>query len=188
MGIMDELKKEVSKCKRCPDLVASRTQTVFGDGNPKSGILFVGEAPGADEDKEGIPFVGRAGKLLSNALAEIGIDRTHYYITNVIKCRPEGNRDPQTQEIVNCSGFLASQLVLFKPKIIVTLGRFGLHTMVNKTYKISEVHGRQIRSKDGIIFFPMYHPSAALRSPQTRELFETDIQKFRKLLQREGLL
>jgi uracil-DNA glycosylase len=188
MNLMEELKAEVAKCERCSELVKSRSKTVFGDGNYKSKILFVGEAPGADEDAQGVPFVGRAGQFLTSELEKLGISRKNYYITNTLKCRPAENRPPEPAEMLNCSGFLASQIALIKPKIIVTLGRFGLTEIVKKDMKISEVHGKPIRSKDGVIFFPMYHPSAALRKGEFREAFITDAKKFKKLLEREGLI
>jgi uracil-DNA glycosylase len=188
MNLMEKLKGEVAKCERCSELAASRTQTVFGDGNYGSKIMFVGEAPGADEDQKGIPFVGRAGQLLTGELEKIGVTREKYFITNMLKCRPPGNRDPESVEMLNCSGFLAAQIALMKPRIIVTVSRFSLSELVKKDLKISNVHGKPIKSKDGVIFFPMYHPSAALRRNEMREAFITDIKKFRKLLEREGLI
>jgi DNA polymerase len=188
MGILEELKNEVAGCVRCPELVKSRSRTVFGDGNILSGVIMVGEAPGEDEDRQGIPFVGRAGQLLTDSLGKIGITRQNYFITNLLKCRPPSNRDPAEDEVLNCRGFLAAQITIMKPKIVVTLGRFGMHELIKKDLKISEVHGKPIRSKDGMIFFPMLHPSAALRRVEFREGFELDVQKLRKLLEREGLL
>lgn len=188
MNLMDELRAEVAKCERCAELVANRTQTVFGDGNYSSRVLLIGEAPGEDEDEQGIPFVGRAGQYLTKELLNLGITREMYYITNVLKCRPPGNRQPAQDEIQNCSGFLAAQIVLIKPKIIAFLGRFGLQLLLKKDFKISEVHGKPMGGKDGIVYFPMYHPSAALRKNEMREGFLLDIKKFRKLLEREGVI
>jgi uracil-DNA glycosylase family 4 len=188
MSVMDELREEVSRCTRCPELVDNRTQTVFGDGTAEAEVLFVGEAPGKDEDQQGIPFVGQAGKLMDNAMAQAGIPRSKVYIANTLKCRPPDNRDPKPEEVENCSGFLAAQVALIRPRIIVPLGRFGLEQMVKKGMKISEVHGRAIRRKDGIIFFPMYHPAAALHQPKYRQDIQTDFMKLAKLLKREGLL
>jgi len=188
MGILEELKDEVAGCVRCPELVKSRSRTVFGDGNILSKVLMVGEAPGEDEDRQGIPFVGRAGQLLTDSLEKIGITRQNYFITNILKCRPTSNRDPAEDEVLNCRGFLAAQIALMKPIIIVALGRFGMQELIKKEMKISEVHGKPIRSRDGIIFFPMFHPSAALRRTEFREAFNMDVQKFKKLLEREGLL
>jgi len=187
MSLIEELREEVSGCRRCPELVKNRSQVVFGDGNPFSRVLMIGEAPGVEEDQQGIPFVGRAGRFLTEELAKIGIDRKKYYITNVLKCRPPENRDPTAEEIANCAGFLGAQLALIKPLIIVLLGRYGLQELVKKTFKISEVHGKPIRG-NGVIFFPMYHPAAALRDPRVKEAFILDIKRFRKLLEREGIL
>lgn len=188
MSAMDELRDEVAHCTRCPELVENRTQTVFGDGTSDAKILFVGEAPGEEEDQKGIPFIGRAGRLMDNAMEEVGIPRSMVFITNTLKCRPPGNRDPKPEEIDNCKAFLAAQVALIKPKIIVPLGRFGLEQMVRKSKKISEVHGRAMRRKDGLIFFPMYHPAAALHQPRYRQDILTDFKKLAKLLKREGLL
>jgi uracil-DNA glycosylase len=188
MSLLEKLKVEVSKCVRCPELAKCRTQTVFGDGNPKSRVLMVGEAPGADEDREGIPFVGQAGQFLSRSLEEQGITRANYYIANMLKCRPPANRDPNPDEISNCKGYLAAQITLLKPKIIITLGRFSMEDLINKKYKISEVHGKPIRSKDGVLFFPMFHPSATLHQPKYREPFLLDVKKLKKLFGREGLI
>jgi DNA polymerase len=188
MNLMEELKAEVAKCERCSELVKSRTQTVFGDGNYRSRVMFVGEAPGGDEDAKGIPFVGRAGQFLTSEMEKLGITRQMYFITNTLKCRPPANRPPEPAEMLNCSGFLAAQITLIKPKIIVLLGRFGLSELVKKDMKISEVHGKPIKSKDGLIYFPIYHPSAALRKGDFREAFILDAKKLRKLLEREGLI
>jgi DNA polymerase len=188
MGLYEELKAEVAKCTRCAELAGYRTQTVIGDGNIRSKVLMVGEAPGEDEDRQGIPFVGRAGKFLTNSLEELGITRAMYYITNTVKCRPPENRQPEPEEILNCSGFLAAQIALMKPRIIVALGRFGMQELMKKDMKISEVHGKPIRSKDGVIFFPMFHPAAALRKAMYHDDFLTDCSKLRKLLDREKLI
>jgi uracil-DNA glycosylase family 4 len=188
MSLLDELKAEVARCERCPELVACRSRTVFGDGNARSGVVMIGEAPGADEDKQGIPFVGRAGKLLTEALKSVGIDRRHYYITNMLKCRPPENRDPSAVEMSNCKGFLAAQMALLKPKILVTLGRISMNELYTKKMTITQLHGRQSTKMGGIIYFPMYHPSWALRGPQNDRPFRIDIAKFKKLLEREGLV
>jgi uracil-DNA glycosylase family 4 len=188
MSILDELKDEIAKCELCPELVKNRTQTVFGDGTSEAEVMFIGEAPGKDEDREGIPFVGQAGKLMDNAMEKAGIPRSKIFIANTLKCRPPDNRDPGPEELENCSAYLAAQITLIKPKIIAPLGRFGLERMVKKGMKISEVHGKPIRRKDGLIFFPMFHPAAALHQPRYREDILTDFKKLAKLLKREGLL
>ncbi len=188
MDILDELRKEVAGCTRCPELVDNRTQTVFGDGTIEAEVMFVGEAPGREEDEKGIPFVGQAGRLMNSAMKEAGIPRSKVYIANTLKCRPPDNRDPMPEEMENCSAYLAAQIAIIKPKIIAPLGRFGLERMVKKGMKISEVHGRAIRRKDGMIFFPMYHPAAGLHQPKFRQAILTDFKKLAKLLKREGLL
>jgi uracil-DNA glycosylase family 4 len=188
MSVLDELRKEVAGCTRCAELVGSRTQTVFGDGTADAEVMFVGEAPGREEDEQGVPFVGPAGRLMDSAMEQSGIPRSKVYIANTLKCRPPENRDPLQEEIDNCSAYLAAQVALIRPKVIVPLGRFGLEQMVKKGMKISEVHGKPIRRKDGIIFFPMYHPAAALHQPKFRQEILTDFKKLAKLLKREGLL
>lgn len=188
MSVFEELRDEVAKCTRCRELADTRTKTVFGDGTPEAEVLFVGEAPGADEDRVGVPFVGRAGKLMDDAMSNAGIPRSIVFIANTLKCRPPDNRDPLPEELENCSKYLAAQVALIKPKIIVPLGRFGLERLVKKGLKISEVHGKPLRRKDGVIFFPMYHPAAALHRPQYRDSIILDFKKLAKLLKREGLL
>ncbi len=188
MGLWEELKSEVSGCQRCKELAEKRTQTVFGDGTPEAQVMFVGEAPGRDEDLQGIPFVGQAGQLMDAAMDQAGIPRRMVFIANVLKCRPPENRDPLPEEIDNCGAYLTAQMALIKPKIICPLGRFGLQHLVKKDMKISEVHGRAIRRKDGTIFFPMYHPAAALHQGSLREPILKDFKKLAKLLKREGML
>ena len=188
MNVFEELRVEISKCTRCPELVESRTQTVFGDGTPEAEVMFVGEAPGVDEDRVGVPFVGRAGQLMNDAMKNAGIPRSMVFIANTLKCRPPENRNPNPDELDNCSRFLAAQVAIIKPKIIVPLGKFGLERLVKKDLKISEVHGKPLRRKDGVIFFPMFHPAAALHQPKWREDIVTDFKKLAKLLKREGLL
>ena len=167
------------------ELVENRKQTVFGDGTVEAEVIMVGEAPGREEDEQGIPFVGQAGRLMDSAMEKAGIPRSKVFIA---KCRPPENRDPLPEEMENCSVFLAAQIALIKPRIIVPLGRFGLERMVRKGMKISEVHGKPIRRKDGVIFFPMYHPAAALHQPRYRQDILTDFKKLAKLLKREGLM
>ena len=188
MGLMEELRDEISKCTRCTELAESRTQTVFGDGTADAEVVFVGEAPGEQEDRQGIPFVGTAGKLMDSAMERAGIPRSLVFIANTLKCRPPDNRDPLPEEIDNCKRFLAAQIALIKPKIICPLGRFGLEQLVKKDMKISQVHGRAIKRKDGTIFFPMYHPAAALHQGSLRETILTDFKKLAKILKREGVL
>ena len=188
MDLMEELRLEVADCVRCPELAGNRKQIVFGDGTAEAEVMFVGEAPGKDEDEQGVPFVGQAGQLMNSAMKQVGIPRSMVYIANVLKCHPPGNRDPLPEEIENCRTFLAAQIALIRPRIICPLGRFGLQQLVKKDMKISEVHGRALRRKDGTIFFPMYHPAAALHQGSLRQAILTDFKKLAKLLKREGIL
>jgi len=187
MGLLEELKVEVSGCKLCAELVANRSRTVFGDGTINAEVMFVGEAPGEEEDKQGIPFVGRAGQLLTKTMEEAGIPRKMVYIANVLKCRPPGNRDPNTDEINNCSTFLAAQIMLINPKVVCPLGRFGLEQLIGKEYKISDAHGKTFRRRDGTVFMPMYHPAAILRKGSLYGEFEKDFKKLKRLLLKEGV-
>lgn len=176
---LERLYTEVHGCTRCP-LHTGRTHAVPGIGPLDAEIMFIGEAPGFHEDQQGVPFVGAAGQYLSELLAGVGIDRTKVYITNVIKCRPPGNRDPLDEEVAACKPYLDRQLALIRPKIVVTLGR---HSMARAfpTEKISFVHG-QARRVDDLIYFPMYHPAAALHRPSLKAEVEADFRRLRELL------
>jgi len=176
---LETLYAEVRRCTRCP-LHAGRANAVPGAGPLDAEIMFIGEAPGFHEDQQGIPFVGAAGQYLSELLAGIGVDRTRVYIANVIKCRPPGNRDPLDEEVAACEPFLNRQMELIRPKIVVTLGR---HSMARAfpNDKISLVHG-QARRVDDVIYFPMYHPAAALHRPSLKADVETDFLRLRELL------
>ncbi len=182
-----ELEAEIARCTRCPELVANRTQTVPGAGNPNAAIMFVGEAPGRDEDAQGIPFVGQAGKLLNSLLEHAGLDRDQVFIANCLKCRPPENRDPLQEELDNCREYLLAQIALIEPTVIAPLGNFGLKTLVTDRHTIGQVHGTPVK-KSGVLFFPLYHPAAALRNPKLRETLMSDFLKLRKLAQREGVL
>ena len=175
----DILRQECCQCARC-SLAEGRTNVVFGDGNTNAKVMFIGEAPGANEDRQGLPFVGRAGQLLSDMLEIIGLDRSQIYITNICKCRPPGNRDPLNVEQEACLPFLRRQTALLRPKIIVCLGRIAAMQLIKPDFKITREHG-QWYEKAGIRMMAMYHPSALLRDPHRRpEAFE-DL----KSLQRE---
>ncbi len=171
---------EIQKCTRCP-LHVGRTSTVPGAGPIDAAIMFIGEAPGFHEDQQGIPFVGAAGRFLNELLDKAGIDRHSVFITNVIKCRPPGNRDPQANEVEACKPYLDQQIEIIKPKVIVTLGR---HSMARAfpDEKVSVVHGRA-RRVDDLIYFPMYHPAAALHQPSLRSVVEQDFERLRELLE-----
>lgn len=177
---LDALHAEISHCTRCP-LHAGRTHTVPGAGPLDAQILFVGEAPGFHEDQQGIPFVGAAGQLLNELLDQAGIDRQQVYIGNVIKCRPPGNRDPLPSEVAACAPYLEQQIELIRPQIIVTLGR---HSMAQAfpDEKISVVHGQPRRVGERV-YFPMYHPAAALHMPSLRRTVEADFTLLRELLE-----
>lgn len=160
------LAREAAGCTRCA-LSDTRTQVVFGVGDPSADLLFVGEAPGRDEDLQGEPFVGRSGKLLDRLVAEeMGIDRSQFYIANVVKCRPPDNRDPKPDEIAACRPYLAAQLELIRPLVVVTLGNFATKLLLETDKGITKVRG-QAYPKDGYQLVPTYHPAAALRSGGT---------------------
>ncbi|KKR88549.1 MAG: Phage SPO1 DNA polymerase-related protein [Candidatus Gottesmanbacteria bacterium GW2011_GWA2_41_12] len=177
--LLHELSKSVSQCKRCP-LYKTAIHAVPGEGNSKTKIMFVGEAPGRFEDESGRPFIGRAGKLLTELLVSIGIDRNDVFITSVIKHRPPKNRFPKPDEIKTCSFWLEKQLTIINPQIIVTLGKLALdYFLVNK--KISLVHGT-INQEKGRIIFPVYHPAAGLRSTRNKNKLFEDFQKLSQVL------
>lgn len=166
MPSWETLKAECLACRKCP-LCETRHNVVFGDGNPDSGVLFIGEGPGEQEDLQGIPFVGRAGKLLDDMLSIIGLDRTGYYIANIVKCRPPGNRDPLNTEQEACIGYLREQVRLMKPKIIVCLGRIAAMKLIKDNFKITKEHGQWFE-KSGIQMTALYPPAALLRDPNKK--------------------
>jgi DNA polymerase len=161
-------------------LAQGRTKAVPGDGPENAAIMFVGEGPGFHEDRQGKPFVGAAGQFLNELLQSIGLQRTDVYITNVVKCRPPGNRDPQPDEIEACRAFLDRQIALIKPKVIVTLGRFSM-ARAFPNEKISAIHGKPRKVGD-IVVVPMFHPAAALHQPSLRRTVEEDFAKLPKIL------
>ena len=166
MANWEELKAQCAACRRC-GLCETRHHVVFGDGNPDAGLMFIGEGPGEQEDLQGIPFVGRAGQLLDDMLSLIDLDRTKYYITNIVKCRPPGNRDPLNTEQDACIGYLRNQVRLIKPKIIVCLGRIAATKLIREDLKITREHGQWVE-KGGVAMTALYHPSALLRDPSKR--------------------
>ncbi|HEY5143634.1 MAG TPA: uracil-DNA glycosylase [Solirubrobacteraceae bacterium] len=154
-------------CARCPQLAQTRTQVVFGAGNADADLMFVGEAPGRDEDEQGLPFVGRSGQLLNTLLGEIGLQRDDVFIANVLKCRPPQNRDPHPEEIERCSPYLWRQLELIQPTVVVTLGNFATKLLRGDPAGIRAIHGRaeeRVLGPRRVRLFPVYHPAAALRS------------------------
>ena len=162
----EELKSKCLSCRAC-SLADTRTNVVFGVGAPDAEVLFIGEAPGANEDAQGEPFVGRAGKLLDDMLAMIGLDRSRIYITNSVKCRPPQNRDPLNTEKDACHGYLVQQLKLMQPKIIVCLGRISAMEIIKPDFKITQEHG-QFFERDGVQMMALYHPAALLRDPHKK--------------------
>ena len=185
MSELTELYKEVAICQRC-ELSKARTQTVPGEGPENTEIMFIGEAPGFHEDRQGRPFVGAAGKFLEELLASIGLTRDEVYICNVIKCRPPGNRDPQPDEMAACKPFLGRQIELVQPKLIVTLGRFSMARYFPNT-KITRIHGQPKRSGNRI-YYPMFHPAAALHQPKWRAVVKEDMLKIPQILKEAALL
>lgn len=176
---LEELHAECKACTAC-GLREKATQVVPGSGNPDADILFIGEAPGKNEDIQGIPFCGAAGKLLDELLASIELKRDDIFITNTVKCRPPGNRDPQQEEIDSCKHWLKSQVEIIKPKIIVTLGRYSMARYLPFA-KISKDHGKAYR-KGNIIFFVLYHPAVGLYRASMKEVLFQDMQKLDKVL------
>jgi uracil-DNA glycosylase len=158
---LQELEREASTCTRCR-LAKGRTQVVFGVGSPEADLMFIGEGPGYYEDKQGEPFVGAAGQLLTRLLGEIGVRREDVYITNVVRCRPPGNRDPLPDEIEACKSFTAGTLEAIRPRIIVTLGNFATRVILDRPVSISRVRGQRF-TVDGRTIIPTFHPAAILR-------------------------
>src|SRR6476620_2394010 len=163
---LDALRDEALVCTRCP-LAEHRTQVVFGVGNPQADLMFVGEGPGAEEDKQGIPFVGRAGQLLTRLIEGIELTRDQVYIANVVKCRPPGNRDPQPDEIEACRPYLEGQLDFLAPRVVVTLGNFSTKLLLETKEGITKLRGREFPYRDGVVLIPTFHPAAVLRGGGT---------------------
>ena len=173
-----------SGCTRCR-LASTRTQVVFGVGNPDAELMFVGEAPGFHEDKQGFPFVGQAGKLLDRLLDGIGLSRADVYIANTVKCRPPGNRDPMPDEIESCEPHLFRQVELVRPAVVATLGNFATKLLSGKQLGITRVHGQPQRVTIGgraVVLYPLYHPAAALYTPAMLRVLEEDFARLPALL------
>jgi uracil-DNA glycosylase len=184
---LDQYAAQVAGCTRCR-LAQTRTQVVFGVGNPAADLMFVGEAPGFHEDKQGFPFVGQAGKLLDGLLGGIGLSRAEVYVANVLKCRPPGNRDPVADEIESCEPHLFRQIALIEPKVIATLGNFATKLLSGKQTGITRVHGQEQRTTIGgrdVLLYPLYHPAAALYTPAMLNVLEQDFARLPDLLGRE---
>jgi len=176
----------VAGCTKCA-LAEGRTQVVFGSGSPTAELMFVGEAPGFHEDKQGVPFVGAAGQLLSKLLDGIGLKRDDVYIGNVLKCRPPGNRDPLPEEIEACEPHLWRQIELIQPKLICTLGNFATKLLSGKPAGITQVHGRQqevVLGGNPVTLYPIFHPAAALYTPRMLQVLQDDFARIPELLGR----
>ena len=179
MSALSELYEEIALCQQC-EIAKYRTKIVPGEGAEDADIIFIGEAPGWHEDQQGRPFVGPAGQYLDQLLASINLKREQVYIANVIKCRPQGNRDPLPTEIRNCRKWLERQIELIRPKMIVTLGRYSM-AMFFPGKSISKIHGTA-QKRDNAIYYAMYHPAAALHQQSLRQTIETDMHKIPSLL------
>jgi uracil-DNA glycosylase len=180
-----DLYREASDCTKCP-LAETRTRVVFGSGNADADLMFIGEAPGAEEDRQGLPFVGRAGALLTELLEEIGLSRDEVWISNVLRCRPPGNRDPQPLEVESCQPYTYSQVELIRPRVIGTLGNFATRLLTGARTPISRVRGRpQVHTLAGrpVFLMPLFHPAAALRTPSLVEALREDFAKLPGLLE-----
>lgn len=175
------LREEVIHCTKCGELVKNRHSVVFGSGNPQAKLVFVGEAPGAEEDRQGLPFVGPAGQLLTKMIESIGLRREEVFIANVLKCRPPGNRPPKPHEIENCEPYLIAQLSMIRPKLICALGTFAAQTLLKTTTPISSLRGK-IHDYHGTPVLCTFHPAYLLRSPAEKRKAWEDLKKLRSLL------
>ncbi len=182
---LKEVFTQARGCTRCSELAATRKTVVFGAGNADADLMFVGEAPGASEDEQGIPFVGRAGKLLEQLLEEIGLARSEVFIANVLKCRPPGNRDPLPVEIDNCQDYLHRQVELIQPNVICTLGNFSTKLLRGDPTGITRLHGQPevlTLGRRSVRLYPIYHPAAALYTPRMLETLREDFTRLPELL------
>jgi DNA polymerase len=186
----EELKavwQQATTCTRCPQLAATRNTVVFGSGHADADLMFVGEAPGANEDQQGLPFVGQAGRLLDTLLGEIGLTRAEVFVCNTLKCRPPGNRDPLPQEIDSCQDYLFRQLELIEPKVVCTLGNFATKLLRGDTTGITRLHGRDELRQIGprvVRLYPLFHPAAALYTPAMLATLREDFGRIPELLAR----
>jgi uracil-DNA glycosylase family 4 len=182
---LKEVLAQARACQRCSELAATRKTVVFGNGNADADLMFVGEAPGASEDEQGLPFVGRAGKLLDQLLGEIGMERAQVFVANTIKCRPPGNRDPLPIEIENCHDYLQRQVELIEPSVICTLGNFSTKLLRNDPTGITRLHGQPeviMLGRRAVRLYPIYHPAAALYTPRMLETLREDFLRLPELL------
>jgi DNA polymerase len=187
-GLLKAVYEEARECERCP-LHRTRTQVVFGSGNADAELMFIGEAPGAQEDRVGLPFVGQAGKLLEKLLNEIGMQRADVFICNTLRCRPPDNRDPQPNEIEACQDYLFRTVDLVEPNVVCTLGNFSTKLLRHDTTGISRLHGREELRAIGprnVRLFPLYHPAAALYTPSMLETLRADFHRIPALIALEA--
>jgi uracil-DNA glycosylase len=192
MGTAEERREELKAvwrqaqtCTKCPQLAATRQTVVFGSGNADADLMFIGEAPGANEDRQGLPFVGQAGRLLDTLLEEIGLTRGDVFVANVLKCRPPGNRDPLPQEIDTCQDYLFRQLELIEPRVVCTLGNFSTKLLRGDSTGITRLHGREEIRRIGprrVRLYPIYHPAAALYTPKMLEILREDFHRLPALI------
>jgi uracil-DNA glycosylase family 4 len=180
---LEAVRAELGDCRRC-SLGSRRHRLVFGEGNPHAELVFVGEAPGADEDAQGRPFVGRAGQLLTRIIAAMGLKREEVYICNILKCRPPGNRNPQPEEIAACEPFLIRQIEAIRPRVLCALGGFAAHTLLKSEAPITVLRGR-FQAYQGIPLMPTYHPAYLLRNPGAKKQVWEDVQAIMKAI-RDG--
>ena len=178
------IRQDVGPCTRCKLHMQGRKQIVFGVGNPNADLMFVGEAPGADEDVQGEPFVGRAGQLLTKIIESIGLQRSDVYIANVIKCRPPQNRNPEPDEVASCQPFLFQQIDAIQPRVIVALGTFAAQALLGSVVPISRLRGQLHDFRGGAKLIPTFHPAFLLRSPDRKRDVWEDMKKVRELLAR----
>lgn len=176
----EELEEAIKDCNKCK-LCNGRKNIVFGTGNKEAELMFIGEGPGADEDIQGIPFVGKAGQLMDKAFDGLGINREEVYIANIVKCRPPNNRDPEQEEAMVCINYLRNQVILVKPKVIVLLGRIALNNILGEEYKITASRGKTIENK-GITYIPTWHPAALLRDENKKIDFWNDLKLAKEIL------
>lgn len=179
-NLLLSLKNQALLCRKC-ELHKSRRNVVFGDGDPDARLMFIGEAPGFDEDLQGLPFVGQAGKLLTRMIEAMGLSRDDVYICNVLKCRPPGNRSPRPEEIGACNGYLLKQIEIISPKIICCLGKFAAHLILGTEEPISKIRGREFEFK-GTVLIPTFHPAYLLRNPGDKKLAWEDLKVIKRIL------
>lgn len=182
-GLLDELRKKALDCKKC-QLHKRRTNLVFGSGDPDAKLMFIGEAPGEDEDLQGLPFVGRAGQLLTKMIEAIGMQRKDVYIANILKCRPPNNRSPLPEEISSCSNFVMEQIIFLRPRVICALGKFSAQFMLKSEAPITSLRGR-FYDIDGVKVMPTFHPAYLLRNPDAKRFVWEDLKKIRDELKRD---